>query len=48
VFADALRASHHEGGCFDPEEIWTLGSLEPELRAVGINVVSHRAHALQR
>jgi hypothetical protein len=48
VFADALLAGQPEGGCFDPEELWTLGSLEPELRAAGIAVVSHPAHAVQR
>jgi hypothetical protein len=48
VFADALRAGREAGGCFDPEEIWTLSSLEAKLRAAGITVVSHPAHAVQR
>jgi hypothetical protein len=48
VFADALLAGQREGGCFDPEEIWTLDSLEADLRAAGITVVSHPAHAVQR
>jgi hypothetical protein len=47
VFADALLARQSQGGCFDPEEIWTLANLEPELRATGISVVSHPAHVVQ-
>jgi hypothetical protein len=41
VFADALRTQPPPSGCFDPEEIWTLGDVEAELRAAGISVVSH-------
>jgi hypothetical protein len=47
VFADALLAARPRGGCFDPEEIWTLANLEPELLATGISVVSQPAHAVQ-
>jgi hypothetical protein len=39
VFADALLTRHRLGGCFDPEEIWTLRGVEPELLAAGITVV---------
>jgi len=44
VFGDALRAQPPPRGCFDPEEIWTLGGVEAELRAAGIKVVSHASH----
>lgn len=41
VFADALRAAPPPLGCFDPEEIWTLNSIEANLRDAGVTVVSH-------
>jgi hypothetical protein len=41
VFANALRAEPPPLGCFDPEEIWTLSSIEAKLRDAGISVVSH-------
>ena len=41
VFADALRAHPPLPGCFDPEEIWTLGDVEAGLQAAGITVASH-------
>jgi hypothetical protein len=41
VFADALRAGPPPSGCFDPEEIWTLSSVESKLRDAGVTVVSH-------
>ena len=40
VFADALRREPPPSGCFNPEEIWTLGAVEARLRAAGISVVS--------
>ncbi len=39
VFADALGGQPPPSGCFDPEEIWTLGGVEAKLRAAGITVV---------
>lgn len=39
VFADALLGRARRGGCFDPEEMWTLGGIEAELRAAGISVL---------
>lgn len=49
VFATALLRQKRRGGCFDPEEIFTLGGVESELRGIGIRIVSHgdrsvRAH----
>lgn len=41
VFADALLSQALPGGCFDPEEVCTLGSVEATLRAAGITVVTH-------
>jgi NAD(P)-dependent dehydrogenase (short-subunit alcohol dehydrogenase family) len=41
VFADALRTKPPRRGCFDPEEIWTLSSIESKLRDAGVTVVSH-------
>ena len=40
AFADALRADRAPSGCFDPEEIWTLTSVEARLRAAGITVAA--------
>jgi NAD(P)-dependent dehydrogenase (short-subunit alcohol dehydrogenase family) len=39
VFADALRTSPPPPGCFNPEEILTLGAVEARLRAAGVSVV---------
>jgi hypothetical protein len=39
VMADALRSRAAPGGCFDPEEIWTLTDLESRLRAIGVRIV---------
>jgi hypothetical protein len=41
VFADALLRQERRGGCFDPEEIFTLGGVESELREAGIRIVPH-------
>jgi hypothetical protein len=41
VFAQALLRRQRRGGCFDPEEIWTLSDLEGELQAAGVTVVPH-------
>jgi hypothetical protein len=41
VLADALRTEPPQFGCFNPEEIWTLGGIEAKVRAAGISVVSH-------
>ena len=38
VFAEALLTEERPLGCFDPEEIYTLGSVEASLRAAGITV----------
>jgi hypothetical protein len=40
VFADVLRAQAPSPGCFDPEEMWTLGSVREKLQAAGVTVVS--------
>ena len=40
VFADALLSRDGPGGCFDPEEIFTLNDLAAELRAVGVTVAT--------
>jgi hypothetical protein len=41
LFASALRARNPgRGGCFDPEELWTLAELEPLLRAGGVTIAS--------
>jgi NAD(P)-dependent dehydrogenase (short-subunit alcohol dehydrogenase family) len=46
VFADALIRKR-PGGCFDPEELWTLRDLEAKLHAVGVRVVPHVARAVE-
>jgi uncharacterized protein YbjT (DUF2867 family) len=48
VLADALLAQRLRGGCFDPEEIYTLSGLEAQLRGSGINVVAHAGHLSDR
>jgi hypothetical protein len=48
VFADALRAQPPPRGCFDPEEIWTLSDVEPELRAAGVTVVPRTGGTIER
>jgi hypothetical protein len=40
VFAEALIAKRERGGCFDPEEIWTLAQIEQSLRGAGVRIVS--------
>lgn len=40
VFARALRSCRAQGGCFDPEEICTLGAIEADLTEVGIRIVT--------
>ncbi len=40
VFADALLTGERRGGCFDPEEVCVLSSVEAKLRAAGITVVT--------
>lgn len=44
VLAAALLRQERRGGCFDPEEVFTLSGIEAELRAAGITVVAHRTH----
>lgn len=41
IFADALRSGRAHGGCFDPEEICTLGEIEGRLRDAGIVIERH-------
>jgi hypothetical protein len=41
VFADSLLASQRPGGCFDPDEVWTVSDLEGKFRAAGIAIVPH-------
>jgi hypothetical protein len=41
VFGAALLTQQRRGGCFDPEEICTLGRMQGELRAAGVKVVPH-------
>lgn len=40
IFAEALRTRRPHGGCFDPEELCTLGEIEGRLRIAGIVVCS--------
>jgi hypothetical protein len=47
VFADVLLSGARPSGCFDPEEICSLGGVEAELRAAGITVVAHDHRALK-
>ena len=46
VFADALLTHQPGGGCFDPEEICTLDSVEARLHQDGISIVTHTTHLL--
>ncbi len=48
VFADDLLAEERPGGCFDAEEICTLGRLESRLRTAGITIASHAGRAGER
>jgi hypothetical protein len=48
VMADTLLASERRGGCFDPEEIFTLSDLEARLRSEGVSVQTHDGRALGR
>ena len=43
VLADALLSRPRAGGCFDPEELWTVGDVEAKLQVVGITVTSRAA-----
>lgn len=47
VFADALLAHPRVGGCFDPEELFSLGSVKARLRDAGIVIVSRDRSGLQ-
>jgi hypothetical protein len=40
VFADALRSRDGPGGCFDPEEIFTLNGLAAKLRGNGVTIAT--------
>jgi hypothetical protein len=40
VLAEALLARPRRGGCFDPEELFTLAEVEAELAAAGVSVVA--------
>ena len=48
VFADALLARGRQGGCFDPEEIFTLGEIEAKLREFGISIVARNSRPYER
>src|SRR5262249_10044751 len=48
VFADALLSSPRRLGCFDPEEICTLGAVESKLTEAGITIASHPGRAAER
>jgi hypothetical protein len=39
LFAEALLAQPPRGGCFGPEELFSLGSVEAKLRDAGITIV---------
>ena len=41
VFAEALAVRELAGGCFDPEELFSLASVERPLSEAGINVTAH-------
>ncbi len=47
LIADALLRQQTRGGCFDPEEIFTLSGLEAQLRTAGIIVVPYAERAVQ-
>ena len=40
VFAETLLEEQRSGGCFDPEEVFTLGGLAPRLARLGISTVA--------
>ncbi len=46
VFAEALLTQGRRGGCFDPEEICTLGDVEAKLGRAGIRIVAHTGRSL--
>jgi NAD(P)-dependent dehydrogenase (short-subunit alcohol dehydrogenase family) len=48
VLAEALPARDRRGGCFDPEEIWTLSAIDGKLQAAGITVVPQSVSAVDR
>jgi hypothetical protein len=48
VLADALLSRARRGGCFEPEEMFTLAGIEARLRAAGIRIVAHGGRALER
>ena len=41
VFAEGLLGRERAGGCFDPEELFTLSELEAPLLNAGVRLVSH-------
>jgi hypothetical protein len=47
LIADALLRQQTRGGCFDPEEIFTLSGLEAQLRTALITVVPYAERAVQ-
>lgn len=40
VFAETLLEKRPGGGCFDPEELFTVEELEPRLARAGVSIVS--------
>jgi NAD(P)-dependent dehydrogenase (short-subunit alcohol dehydrogenase family) len=46
AFAEAMLTPERRGGCFDPEEIFTLSGLEARLRAEGISLPTHEGASL--
>lgn len=48
VFAEALRTQDRQGGCFDPEEIFTLSALAGKLRAAGVRIVTQADRRVER
>jgi hypothetical protein len=42
VFAEALCHRPARPGCLDPDELFALAELEPQLLAAGISVVTHQ------
>lgn len=45
IFAEALTKHWTGRGCFDPEEICSLGQLEPRLQAAGVRVIAQPVYA---
>jgi NAD dependent epimerase/dehydratase family len=45
LFADSLLTRERPAGCFDPEELWTLPELEPELERAGVRIKVRSAAA---